>query len=282
MRKIETNKSQPDRRGFTLIELLVVIAIIAILAAMLLPALGRAKLKAQQVNCLSLEKQLGLAFTMYANDNDDRVITNTAPANYVNADGFWNLEKTFLATWGGSQTAALNDVQNRLKANNLLYQYAPNVATFHCPGDVRFNNPIGTGSSVGWAYDSYALTENIYYRYQKVSQISRVSDCFIFVEQADSRGYNGGAFSADCKTPGVFEFGDLFATYHGNVGTFCFADGHSESKAWKDPVILGAGATANQSGVSIYSYTTYGKNPATSGTLDTAYLCNHWITPYNP
>jgi len=191
-------------------------------------------------------------------------------------------------------------VQGDLIKYNCLYQYAPSPGVNHCPGDVRFNNPVGTGTTVGWAYDSYSETANLVplttayvggvattvsdpIDYAKVTQIRRPSDCFCFVEQADSRGWNWGDFLGNVYvgTPDTFSFTDLFATYHGNVGSFCFTDGHAEARRWTDPVIIGAGKTANQGKSGVFDYSTYGQTPSQTG-VDTAWLTQHWLTLVNP
>ncbi len=280
-------------RGFTLIELLVVIAIIAILAAMLLPVLARAKLKATESTCLSNQKQMGLALLMYANDNNQNLINFTPPSGN-DADGFWGLEGGAPADWT-SQASALLDVQTSLKTNNVLFQYAPSVGVYHCPGDVRINLPIGTGSSVGWAYDSYAVTENVEayagwgQSFSKITQIKRTSDCISFAEQADTRGYNEATFAMSVNgplPPISFQFTDVFAVYHGNIGTFAFADGHAEPRKWLDPNVIACGQASLMAGSTLYDYQQAASSRLTAPngltSPDAEWLIQHCVAPNNP
>ena len=282
-----TDQNLKHTSGFTLIELLVVIAIIAILAAMLLPALARAKLKATETACFNNQKQLGLAFTMYVNDNNENLIYYCPSNTSKTAGGFWGIEPNAPGDWT-SQAFALADVQAGLQTNNVLFQYAPNPGVYHCPGDVRFNLPIGAGNAVGWAYDSYAVTENVepdVYgnndSFTKMSQIKRVSDCMIFVEQADTRGYNLGTFAMTAIAPNHIGYTDVFSLYHGQVGTFCFADGHAEAYRWTDPAIIADGKYSVTAGSSGYDYSNCPKTPSQTG-ADAAWIFQHWECPSSP
>jgi prepilin-type N-terminal cleavage/methylation domain-containing protein/prepilin-type processing-associated H-X9-DG protein len=246
----------PRRPGFTLIELLVVIAIIAILAAMLLPALARAKLKATQAACLNNQKQIGLASLMFAGDNNDAIVPFPPGAS---GGGFWPVPANpppWVAT-GTTKDQAQQMVQDCLRTNNPLYQYAPNAGIYHCPGDTRLQRTPGKG----WAFDSYSKCQNFAgdpsfnyvgfgSAYTKYSQMNASSQTFAFVEDVDSRGYNEGSWELIWTGGNVrFQWQDPIPIYHGNVSTYAFGDGHTESHKWLNGNLINAGKAAAASGV---------------------------------
>ncbi len=281
---MELSTKHRNAAGFTLIELLVVIAIIAILAAILLPVLSRAKLKATEADCLNNQKQLGQAMVMYATDNYDWIIPGTN-----DADGYWGPPDPTKWT---TPAQALKNVTSLLMTNNELSPYAQSVGVYHCPGDTRLNLPLGFGKNLGWAYDSYAKTDNCAGEgapkgaitdYTKLSQVRRPSETWVFVEQADSRGYNNGTFVMNWTSPSSIGFEDLFAMYHGNVNTFCFVDSHVEYHKWTDPAIIYWGQLGAE-GLA-YEFNESGISPSptvTTGDADYSYCLAHWRFPANP
>jgi prepilin-type N-terminal cleavage/methylation domain-containing protein len=241
-------RSHPRSPGFTLIELLVVIAIIAILAAMLLPALAAAKLRATEAACINNQRQLLLSISMYASDNHG----NMPPPGA--AGGFWNpVYDGITAPWnhaGFSAAKALQLVQLCLSSpvNNPLAPYTKNPGVYHCPGDLRYRNAPGNG----WAYDSYSITQNcgkitssgnnwgLTQSYDRFADIRYTSQTFVFIEDCDSRGYNNGTWVLKWGVPNAtsFQWVDCPAMYHGDIGTFGYADGHAIGHKWLDGAII--------------------------------------------
>jgi len=263
------------RKGFTLIELLVVIAIIAILAAMLLPALTRAKLKATGAACVSNQKQLLAEMMMYANDNQDAIIPSEFMVNGnllpMIGGGYWGGPVPPIS--GG--TRSLADALGRIAAGiaqSPLAAYGLSVDSIHCPGDLRKKNPFGQG----WAWDSYSKADPMNGGgwngavFTKLSMVRQPATSFVFVEESDSRGFNESTWVFNLDPPGWV---DVFAIFHGTWSTFGFVDGHSAGHKWMDPKTIQAAKDSANGILSIYWSGGTASNP------DFVWVYNGYMTP---
>ena len=243
------------REGFTLIELLVVIAIIAILALMLLPALAKAKIKAQQIGCVSNLKQLMIAWHIYSVDYNDRVANNYGVDETeasITSGKFDNWVNNVMSWFATSAVQDVSITNVAWIANGVMGKYtASAVGVYKCPADHWVSK---AQTAVGWTQRNRSLSMNSvfglfsdheagdqtpqgihwcegtsdYVQFLKEATVPRPANTWLFLdEHPDS--INDGYFIND---PGNTAWSDIPGSQHNGGCGFSFVDGHAEMRKW--------------------------------------------------
>ena len=236
------------RGGFTLVELLVVIAIIALLMAVLLPALNRAREQGKRVVCLNYQRQLTSTWMMYADDNGDKIINGDAeeygqwqpPAGECASGGFHYNEKPWVLNDWSPATLTVDQKKSQI-TKGALFRYIKDIRVLKCPranaDEVRTYSFVDSMNVINTHVMNVGAGAIVF---KSRIQIRKTSERFIFIENGGSLSGNGGSWGGWSAYVNTDKWWDLPSLRHGDGTTFSFADGHSEYHKWLDPRTLDA------------------------------------------
>ncbi len=224
-------------RGFTLIELLVVIAVIAVLMAILMPALNRAREQGKRAVCLGNVKQLGLAWVMYADENNDRIVSGLTDGP---GEGQVPHDEDGWVHWNGYSYDITDDAQLDAIRDGALFPFVKTEKLYRCPTGLR--GEMRTYAIVD-AMNGWPVTGTDSIRIKKRSTVKRTSERLVFVDegwttaQSWSVPYDHEAWwGSTVSQTGILNnrHKDPPPVRHGDGTVFSFADGHSEYWKWQD------------------------------------------------
>ncbi len=275
-------------KGFTLIELLVVIAIIALLMAIILPALNAVKRKAATTVCLSNTKNLSLGWYMYMTDNDGRIMSSedTGVDQYGTYVGWVGVPRNADGnTMSNTQTdPAVTDADEiRGIERGVLFSYVKDPGAYHCPADnVRKSMYDGTTVFVSYGvpmclYGTLSPGSSGYNTQIRLfDQIKRPATRYVFVESAETRNWNSShhfVLGAPEYTGGTrWGWWGPMAVNHGDSSILGFCDGHSEVRKWRDRFTIDRVDKLITQKVATYGI----EYPPDGQTMDIEYMAAGW------
>ena len=208
-------------RGFTLVELLVVIGIIALLIAMLMPALQRARDQANRTTCMSNIRQLTVAYLQYATEHKFRIMSSNTRGSVTPPDGYADW------VWGDTYGNTEKSIEE-----GLLYPYLKSAKVYKCPGDTGFH--VWTYSISNFLYGEDGGGSLLVVK--SLNQVKHSAETFVFTEEndyrADATGYNRNSFMV-LPIPSLTWI-DFPANFHKGC-TVSFVDGHAIYFPFSDP-----------------------------------------------
>lgn len=239
-----TSRTARQAAAFTLIELLVVVAIIAIIVSILLPALASSRESTRAIKCLTNQRSLSQALTLYAADFKEAIVSSWTDTTF-RPESWVDWPKTPNGVpLSDAQLTAARDVEPHIRGvrDGKLYEYLQEHTVYHCPSDIRDRYTTNRNAKLAWvtySMPNYMRGDDYWESHigggprvaRRLSELERPSDVIAFLEESDPRGLNMNSWVLFLNTP---RWIDPLTVWHDDTGNIGYADGHASIRRWVD------------------------------------------------